>query len=352
MDLYRIFKLVIFISRVFCLAPFVAVEDSGTTRYKFSTFWLLYSILGMCATFIFQINVLWISVFIRGATVLNVTSKILSAAMCVASVVTQVLCLNNGKNVIRILDHVSILDSEHSGARISYYSLYKVFIVLLIYNIISLGAPYIMIFATINTNSFHGLKVLYHTTVNFICDVVLMFSDTQFIHFILLLRHRFSVLNDTLINFTVPSLYKTSLNRMIRTPAADRSVNSSTSAVSSSNTVLKSTLRNVCRHHDALCDISEFVNRTYSLQILLSVTITCIEVLFTTHSVSVEFSYSNILQYYSSKQILSMSAIVWMFALTAKVVLLVVVCNRASHEVSGLHLWRPSVSFLNTWPTE
>jgi len=352
MDLCRIFKPVIFISRVFCLAPFTAVEDSGSTRYKFSTFWLLYSILGVCASFIFQINVLWVSLFFRLPTILNVTSKVLSAAAYLATFVTQVLCLNNGRNVIRILDLVSVLDNEHSGTRISYYRLYKVFIVHLIYSIISLLAPNIMNFATINTNSAYRLKILYCKTVYFIYDIVLLLSDTQFIHFVLLLKYRFSVLNDTLINFTLPSLNKTSLNHMIRAPAVDRSVNSSTAAVSNSNTVLKSTLRNVCRNHDSLCDISEFVNRTYSFQILLSVTITCFEVLFTAHSVSSEFSYINMLQYFSSTKFIFMLTIVWMFALTAKVVLLVVVCNRASYEVSGLHLWCPSVFFLNTWPTE
>jgi ABC-type microcin C transport system permease subunit YejE len=115
----------------------------------------------------------------------------------------------------------------------------------------------------------------------------------------------------------------------------DRSVNSSTSAVSSSNTVLKSTLRIVCQHHDSLCDISEFVNRTYSLQILLSVTLALIGVLLAAHIGSVEFSYTSILQLYSSKQILSVSTIVWLFVTTAKVVQLVVVCNRASHELSA-----------------
>jgi len=348
MDLYRIFKPVIFISRVFCLAPFAAVEDSGSTRYKFSTFWLLYSILGVCAAFIFQINVLRTSLFFSGATVLSVTSKVITAATCVASVVTQVFCLNNRKNVLRILDHLSALDSEHSGAHISYYGLYKVFIVHLIYSVISIVAPNIMIFATINTNSVYYLTLLYYTTVYFVCDVMLLLSDTQFIHFVLLLKYRFSVLNDTVINFTVPSLYKMSLNHMIRAPSVNRSVNSSTSAVSSTITLLQSTLRKVCQHHDALCDISEFVNRTYSLQILLSVTLTCIEVLFTTHSVSSEFSYTGVLQHFSSTKFLSMSAIVWMFALTSKVVLLVVVCNRASHEVSGLHLWCLFVCFLST----
>ena len=38
MDVYRIFKPVIYITRVFCLAPFAAVEDSGSTRHKFSKF--------------------------------------------------------------------------------------------------------------------------------------------------------------------------------------------------------------------------------------------------------------------------------------------------------------------------
>jgi len=336
MDLYRIFKPMICISRVFCVAPFTAVEDSGYTRYKYSTFWLLYSILGVCALFIFQINVFWISLLVSGATIMNVIAMVMSAATCVASVVTQVLCLSNGKNVIRILDLVSVLDSEHSGALISYYRLYKVFIVHLIYSIISLLAPNIMNFATINTNSAYRLKILYYTTVYFICDVVLFLSDTQFIHFVLLLKYRFSVLNDTLINFTLPSFYKISLKHMIRAPALDRSVNSSISAVSSSITVLKSALRKVCRHHDSLCDISEFVNRTFSLQILLIITVNCIKVLLGVHIVSVEFSYTSILMLYSSKHILSVSTIVWLFVTTAKVVQLVVVCNRASHEVSGL----------------
>jgi len=74
----------------------------------------------------------------------------------------------------------------------------------------------------------------------------------------------------------------------------------------------------------------------YSLQILLIVTVNCIKVLLAAHIVSAEFSYTSILQFYSSKQILSVSTIVWLFVMAAKVVQLVVVCNRASHEVSGL----------------
>ena len=352
MDIYCIFKPAIYISRVFCLAPFAAVENSGFTRYKISTFWLLYSILGVCASFVFQINILWASLFFSGKTILNVISVVMSQATFVASVVTQILCLNNGKNVLRILDHVSVLDSEHSGARIGYYRLHRVFIVVLISSIISVVAPTAMMFATHNANSTYSLKILYCSTVYFICDVVLLLSDTLFIHFVLLLKYRFSVLNDTVINFTVQSLHKTSLNHMIRAPAADRSVNSSTSAVSSSVTLLQSTLRKVCRHHDSLCDISEFVNRTYSLQILLIVTVNFIKILFMAHTVSVEFSYVSILQYFASTKILSMSTIVWLFVLTAKVVLLVAVCNLASHEVSGLYLWCRPVCFLNAWPAE
>jgi len=129
-------------------------------------------------------------------------------------------------------------------------------------------------------------------------------------------------------------------------------VNSSTSAVSSSITLLQSTLRKVCRHHDALCDISESVNRTYSLQILLSITVTSIEVLLTAYSFSTELSNPRNLNLFSSQQYFFISALVGLFAVSWKVVLLVVVCNRASHEVSGLHLWCLCVCFMNTWPTE
>ena len=152
-------------------------------------------------------------------------------------------------------------------------------------------------YAALDTNSVYSLKILYQYTLYSIYVVVFFLSDTQFIHFVLLLKYRFSVLNDTLINFTVPSLYKTSLNHMIKTPGVDRSVNFSASTSSSSTTGLKSTLRKVCRHHDCLCDVSESVNRSYSFQILQSVTITCIEVLFTAYSLSTEFSNVNILRY-------------------------------------------------------
>jgi len=352
MDLYRIFKPVIYISRVFFVGPFVAFEESGCTRHKFSKFWLLYSILGVCATFIFLINILWTNLLFDRPIILDVTSVVLTVATFVTSVVTQVLCLNNGKNVLRILDHVSVLDSEHSGARISYNKLYRVFIVLFIYSIISFVTPNIMILATIDTNTMYTLKILYCTILYFISDAVLFLSDTLFIHFVLLLKYRFSVLNDTVINFTVQSLHKTYLNHMIRAPAVDHSVNSSTSAVSSSVTMLKSNLRKVCRHHDSLCDISEFLTGTYSLQILLIVTVNFIRVLFVARRLSIAFFPSSVLEYYSSTKILSMSIIVWTFGLTTKLVLLVAVCNLASHEVSVLHLWCPHVCFLNTWPTE
>ena len=352
MDVYRIFKPVIFISRVLCLAPFAAVEESGSTRYKFSTLWLLYSILGVCAFFISNISVFWSPTSISNEALQNAFTQVASSVICMPSVVVQVFCLNNGKNVLRILDHVSALDSEHIGARISYYRLYRVFIFHLICCIITLVTFNGTWFAAVDTNYAYIFEMVYYITLFFFSDVVLLLSDTLFIHFVLLLKYRFYVLNDTVINFPVQSLYKMSLNHMIRATAVDHSVNSSISALSTSVTMLKSTLRKVCRHHDFLCDISEFVNRTYSLQILLIVTVNFIKVLFMAHTVSIEFSYASNLQYISSTKFLSMSTIVWLFVLTAKVVLLVVVCNRASHEVSGMHLWCPYVCFLKQWPTE
>jgi hypothetical protein len=234
MDVYRIFKPVIYISRLFCLAPFAAVEDSDSTRYKFSIFWLIYSILGVCATLISQINVFWFGIPVSQEEVYNVFTQVTSAVICVPSLVAQLLCLNSGKNVIRILDNVSGLDSEHSGARIRYYRLYVMFIVHLVWAMISFAALNGMFYASLDTNSVHIFEIVYYYSVFIISDVVMLLSDTLFIHFVLLLKHRFSVLNDTVMNFTVQSLHKTSLNHMIRAPAVDRSVNSSISAVSSS----------------------------------------------------------------------------------------------------------------------
>jgi hypothetical protein len=298
----------------------------------------------VCASFISQISVFWIPFTISNEPLNDAFSKVLSAATCVASVLTQVLCLSNGKNVVRILDHVSVLDSEHSGARICYSRLYKVFIVHLVCCTISLLALNLIWVAALDTNSVYIFEIVHYTIVYFVCDFVLLLSDIQFIHFVLLLKYRFSLLNGTLINFKVRSLYKTTVNHTSRAPAVDRSVNSGTSAVSSSITVLKSTLRTVCRHHDWLCDISESVNRTYSLQILLSVILTSFEILYMAYSCSAEF-FNPTLNVYSSTLFFSMSTLAGLFAGTAKLVQLIVVCNSASHEVSGLQLWCPYFSF-------
>jgi hypothetical protein len=337
MDLYRIFKPVIYISRIFCLAPFAAVEESGSTRYKFSTFWLLYSTSGVCVSLIFQINIVWNSVSVSGAAVFNATVKLISAVTFTASIVSQVLCLCNGKNIIRILDRVSVLDKEHGGSQITYCRLYKVFIILIICSVISLLVPNIIGFANLNTDSVYGLEIVYLSTGYFICDAVLFLSDTQFIHFALLLKYRFSVLNDTVINFTVPSLYRNPRNHTIYPPSFDRDMSPSSSAFSSSVTVLKSILINVYRHHNALCDISECVNGTYGVQILQSVMVTCIGVLFWVYCLSTEFSHPDFIKYYSSNKMFMISIFIWVLAFSAKIVLLLVVCNCASREVSWLH---------------
>jgi hypothetical protein len=188
MELYRIFKPVLCISRVFFLTPFTAVEESGSTKCNFSTFWLIYSILGVCASFIWQTNAFLITLSVSDAAVFNAMYKLNLATAFVTTIVTQVLCLNNGKNVIRILDHVSLLDSEHIGARISYYRLYKVFIVHLTYSIISLVVPNAMWYAALDSNSVHIFTIVFYATMHFVCGIVLLLSGAQFIHFILCRR--------------------------------------------------------------------------------------------------------------------------------------------------------------------
>jgi hypothetical protein len=188
MDLYRIFKPVIYVSRIFCLAPFAVVEDSGSTKYKLSKFWLFYSIFGMCFSSLFVINLFWIHPSFSGPVIFSAISQVISTATCVASIVSQVLCLCNAKNVVRILDHVFVLDSEHDGERISYYRLYKVFIILIICKVVFLVVPNVICFAIMNTNSVYILEIVYFLSVSFISDAVLFISDMQFIHFVTSLK--------------------------------------------------------------------------------------------------------------------------------------------------------------------
>jgi hypothetical protein len=65
--------------------------------------------------------------------------------------------------------------------------------------------------------------------------------------------------------------------------------------------------------------------------------------LYLPYSFSAEISKS--LYLFSSKQFSFISTSGGVLMMTAKVVLLVVVCNLASHEVSGLILWCPYFFF-------
>jgi hypothetical protein len=56
-------------------------------------------------------------------------------------------------------------------------------------------------------------------------------------------------------------------------------------------------------------------------------------------NMSIEFSNPSFLKVISSTQFFFMSILVGLFMGSSKVVLLIAACNRASHEVSGLHLW-------------
>jgi hypothetical protein len=136
------------------------------------------------------------------------------------------------------------------------------FIILIMYTIISLVVPSILYLCITTTVSAYSVFViLYSGAIYFLCDSSLWITDMQFIHFVILLKYRFSVLNDNIISFTVSSLHRTTLNQPLKPSASDTI---SSSFETSSLLTTKSTLRKVFRHHNPQCNITVSVNRIYS----------------------------------------------------------------------------------------
>jgi hypothetical protein len=337
MNIYNTFQPLIYISRIFCLAPFAVVENSGAIKYKSSTFWLLYSILGVCVSFILQINVVWNKISIKGAILFNAAAEGITITVLLVSTTVQVISLYNGKNVIRILDEISLLDNEHDEARIRYYRLYKLFVIIIICNLISFVTPAVFSFAGINTNSMGiMLIIVYYGTVYFVGNFIIWLADLQFIHFVILLRYHFSLLNDSILNLTA-SPYRTTSDQTFESPGngCDTSSGRSNWFPFHSVATIKSSIRRVCRQHSSLCDISELVNRTYSLHVLQFTALTLFEVVCGLYSFLIGVSHPGFSNYFSSYNYYVTYWVIWIFMLSAKVVLLAATCNYTSREVSN-----------------
>lgn len=339
MDIYYIFKPLIFISRPFCLAPFSLVDDSGSLKYQISTFWFLYSFVGVCFSIISQICLIFMDISFHGAVVMNATAKGLTVVTCLASIVSQVTCLSNGRNVIRILDQLSILDRDYNYAYTNYYKVFKILILLIMYTILFLVVPDVLCLFVANTNStYSSFAIRYTGAISFLCDSSLWLTDIQFIYFVILLKYHFSVLNDTVNNFTVSSPNGTTANKPLKPSASD--TNSSSSVIcslfqTSALITIKSALRKVCRHHSFLCDITQSVNRIYSFHILHSLAVTFFQIVCMMYYCSTAVSYPDMFQYFSSAIIVIVVGVMWFFTFISKVVLLVAVCSFTSYEVSG-----------------
>jgi hypothetical protein len=258
------------------------------------------------------------------------------------STTAQVISLYNGKNVIRILDQISSLDNEFDEARIKYYSPCKMFVILIIFTLISFVTPVVFSIMAINTHSMENtLTLMYNGTVYFVGNFIIWLADLQFTLFITLLRYHFSLLNDSILNLTAASLYITTSNQTLEpsdiacNTSSGRSATASSYPFNSVATIQSTTLR-LCRQHSSLCDISEFVNRKYSLHLIQFVGLTLFEVVCGLYTFIVGLLQPGFSIYFSSYKYYATYWVIWIFMLSAKVVFLSATCNYTSREVRHL----------------
>lgn len=340
MDIYQTIKPLIYISRIFCLAPFSVVQKSGAIKYKLSTFWILYSISGASASFVLQISVFWNKISLGGTLLYNATAEGITLITLLASITAQVLSIYNGKNIIRILDQMTLLDNECDGAHMRYCRLYKLFVVIIICIAISFLTPAIFSFVGTNTNSVENILIVsYYGTVFFLGNFIVWLTDLQFNHFVILLKCHFSLLNDAIRHNTAASLCRATSNHTIQPPIIACNTNSGRSASSNplpcqSLATIESTLRKVCRHHSSLCDISQFINSTYSKHVLHFTGLAFFEIVYGLYIFLVSLSDPNFPNYFSTSKYYVTYWVIWSIILLAKVVFLVATCNYTSREVS------------------
>ncbi|KAJ9599108.1 hypothetical protein L9F63_010376 [Diploptera punctata] len=258
MDIYKVAKPIIYISRIFGIAPFTYCH-TGLYKLKHSTFWEIYSSF-WALLIIFSLFVMIYTQFkLEVNEVYNFSSVVVIGSFVIAVFITQIMCLVNGNRVLETFKDIFRLCRLLTIQPTHYHYLKFAFI----QNIISVGPFICTVIYNLYDESKYPLDeflISLHCQIIWLCAFLIIWTvQSHFLCFVIIMYQCFSRLNYIFEQISITKHYSCcSLHKL-----------------SKFSNPLKASL-NIAhiRHlHSYTCDLNECVENTYSLQILLTVVI-------------------------------------------------------------------------------
>ncbi|KAJ9583545.1 hypothetical protein L9F63_022108 [Diploptera punctata] len=235
MDVHDFLNPIIITSRIFGLAHFTVIcnKSSETVRYKFSKFWLIYTIIFTSLQDILQILIEWNARFITTEIVLTKTTQYIYYTTLIISNVNVMLSVYNSKKLVVVLNELSSIQFRN----VHYKNKVKIYICY-----IPVTFLFLMIICSVLTKGSHSMFASHADILNGLTSTrfaLLILPYLQLLHILIILKEKFESLNSKVIS-----------GRIIL-------------------------LKNA---HNLLCELTEKVNGIYSVQITVVIALGFVQI--------------------------------------------------------------------------
>ena len=315
---------IFYLSRIFGLAPFSTVTGTNFTLYKFSRCWLCYSIF---LTFSMSCCVMpamhYVLYRIESQSLFYKSSLRVSDAYLVLLLLIQMLTLYNANNVAVMFKHFSYLDNatsyKNEKSNVAKFMVIQLVVIMIETTQFSAG---------LESVGFYLEKVC--CCVFYIFEKsVLWLVDFQFCYLVSMLRQRYAHLNKILELKESPGTDIT-LNRLQGSNGSTLSNPSSCLHFAEANVS-----HDVGKYYELLRRLSEFVNSTYFLINILTMTCTVLYITWSSYGIVVATAFpSNDSGSWWKIEETIYNVILWKLEYVGKLITTVTVCAGTCNEVS------------------
>jgi hypothetical protein len=277
-DLYSVIKPLLYASKAVGVAPFVLEGEIGNRRLRISAPAVMYSVLLLSILLGRQIFLIREIIFFDLETVFKTAAVIETLTYSISTSGFALMFLLKSTKMNRILHKLSLFDELIGGMERSYNSAILLLIGQMCLHLVVVVSLTITVIAYVGFEAFVNF-IGRSATVNNL--PIILIVDTQLLNIILLLKQRFSAvnlkiadyLNENQITFSIrPRNNKVAVSLITFIPKV--------TLMDSSLDLPFKRLQHLKNLHDFLCDISELVNCTYTVHMLLNVMLKFIAIVF------------------------------------------------------------------------
>ena len=330
MDIYSLSTHIYYFSRLFGLAGYTLHQGKFFATYKCSKFRIFY-----CILWSFLITCSFPTLFVVQTRVYNnpfyYSSLFVVLQIFVTIVlVSQVTSLINSKRILTIYNELDQYDTSLNSYPRKSHIFKAVLVQISLALIYSLSLSYYTIKTVLQIFVNNGILFAMYCWFMYFCGYGILWTTySQFVYFVIMLKQRFSYLNERLRKEITSS----------RIITCSKTATSSSSFIYSQETKLLAipSLKTTGKLHKLLCDISEYTNSTYSFTILLTTAHCFFEITWLMYAIALGaliFVGEEHAVKYNGSSFSSVPALIALYA--TKVVTIVVTCAQTAAEVSRL----------------